>query len=71
MLQPLSRDRVRMPAFQAYLPPGAAATQALKRGCCRWPLGDVEADAFRFCLAPTQRGAYCPAHYGLALRGRR
>ena len=60
-----------MPAFHAYLPPGAAATQALERDSCRWPLGDVEADGFRFCRMPCRQGAYCPDHRGLALRRRR
>lgn len=71
MLQPFPRDRVRMPAFLAYLPPGAAATRDLAPQLCRWPVGDVAAEAFRFCLAPCRRGSYCPAHRRLALRGRR
>jgi hypothetical protein len=69
-MHPIPRDRVRLPAFLAYLPPGAAATRNLLPRRCRWPLGDVAAEEFRFCLEPCGRGPYCPAHRRLALRGR-
>ncbi|MDX7952793.1 GcrA family cell cycle regulator [Lichenihabitans sp. Uapishka_5] len=61
-----------MPAFQPYLPPGAAALRDLPPRGCHWPIGDVEQDGFRFCGAPNRLGRpYCAAHGQLALRRRR
>lgn len=34
----------------------------VERGHCRWPFGDPETSAFRFCGAPKTKGAYCAAH---------
>ena len=64
--------REREPASYVlrYIPPGAAAVLALGRNRCRWPLGDVEDDGFRFCAATQTDGAYCAVHARLAGRQR-
>jgi GcrA cell cycle regulator len=40
----------------------------LQAGVCRWPLGDVGSDEFRFCGAPSPAigGPYCQKHHALA-----
>ena len=48
------------------LPPGASAVMAVGPGGCRWPLGEVNEDAFRFCGAPRFRRSYCAAHARLS-----
>lgn len=65
-----TRDREPMRAFRAYVPPAALAVLRLDAKACHWPLGDVEGDDFRFCLAERSEGSYCAAHARLARRGR-
>ena len=47
---------------------GAATIQTVRRGQCRWPLGDPLADGFSLCGALAVRGAYCARHAALAYR---
>lgn len=37
---------------------------------CHWPLGDPQAADFAFCGRRAETGPYCPAHAGMAYRGR-
>lgn len=37
---------------------------------CHWPLGDPQAADFTFCGRRAEAGTYCPAHAGMAYRGR-
>lgn len=51
--------------------PGLVARlEDLPRGACHWPLGDPQAADFLFCGRRAEVGPYCPAHAGLAYRGR-
>lgn len=56
------RDREPVPFTLRYLPPGAAAVLALQQGGCRWPLGDVEHETFRFCAEARVNRSYCATH---------
>ena len=47
----------------------AAAVAACSPAACRWPLGEVDDEAFRFCGAPRRRGSYCAAHGEVSRRG--
>ncbi len=42
----------------------AAAVAALRRGCCKWPIGEPTSPAFRFCCEAIQNEGkpYCPDH---------
>ncbi|MCW6507726.1 GcrA family cell cycle regulator [Lichenifustis flavocetrariae] len=71
MFHPLVWACDRTPPSRAYVPPGAAALLQLAPRCCHWPIGDVDREDFRFCLAPSGQWTYCPQHRALALRGRR
>lgn len=51
-------------------PPGARAVWDAGAGRCRWPLGEVAEDRFRFCDEPQARGSYCAAHTRLSRKGR-
>ena len=62
----LAGDRLSAPAFR-YLSPAALAVAGLHFGACRWPLGELTSETFRFCSAGVPRGkSYCPAHAALA-----
>lgn len=57
--------------------PGAVgrgtALLALRRGDCRFPIGDTRAADFRFCCAPIEHELYCGPHARLCyvpVRGR-
>ena len=65
-----TRDREPVRVFRAYVPPAALALLTLDAQACHWPLGDIEADGFRFCPARRSTGSYCTAHARLARRGR-
>lgn len=44
---------------------------ALKRGQCRFPLGEIGTKSFKFCSATrTADSSYCETHYLLSYRGR-
>lgn len=47
---------------------GAASILSVRRGQCRWPIGDPLADGFCLCGAPAVRGAYCAGHAEIAYR---
>lgn len=47
---------------------GTATIRTVRRGQCRWPFGDPQADRFSLCGAVAARGAYCAAHAALAYR---
>lgn len=38
------------------------AMLALRRGDCRFPIGDTRSDDFRFCCAPIEHELYCGPH---------
>lgn len=48
------------------LPPGASAVLTVGAGGCRWPLGEVHEDAFRFCGVPRVRRSCCAVHARLS-----
>lgn len=47
---------------------GLASVVSVRRGQCRWPIGDPLADGFCLCGRQAVRGAYCAAHGALAYR---
>ena len=51
-------------------PPGARAVWNAGTRRCRWRLGEVADDGFRFCDEPRARGSYCAAHARLSRKGR-
>ncbi len=53
-----------------FVPPAARAVLALEPGGCRWPLGALDADDFRFCNARHDLGsAYCAVHRRVSRAG--
>ena len=52
-----------------WLLPAALAVEAVHWSGCRWPIGEVHEDGFRFCNDPRRRGSYCERHRRLATRG--
>jgi len=61
----------RPPPSPPVAPPpevGAASILSVRRGQCRWPIGDPLADGFCLCGAPAVRGAYCAGHAEIAYR---
>jgi len=51
--------------------PGLVARlEDLPMRACHWPLGDPQAADFAFCGRRAETGPYCPAHAGMAYRGR-
>lgn len=51
--------------------PGLVARlEDLPSRACHWPLGDPQAADFAFCGRRAETGPYCPAHAGIAYRGR-
>lgn len=63
---------VRMPPQSgAEIRPGLVARlEDLPIRACHWPLGDPQAADFAFCGQRAETGPYCPAHAGMAYRGR-
>lgn len=49
---------------------GGVALAEVRAGHCRWPLGDPESDAFRFCGQPRTRGQYCERHASRGYAGK-
>lgn len=47
-----------------------ARLENLPMRACHWPLGDPQAADFAFCGRRAETGPYCPAHAGMAYRGR-
>lgn len=47
---------------------GCATILSVRRGQCRWPIGDPLAVGFCLCGAPAIRGAYCAGHAEIAYR---
>ena len=47
-----------------------ARLEDLPMRACHWPLGDPQAAGFAFCGRRAETGPYCPAHAGVAYRGR-
>ena len=47
-----------------------ARLEDLPARACHWPLGDPQAADFAFCGRRAEPGPYCPAHAGVAYRGR-
>ncbi len=56
-------------ALQRYWPPGTQAVEALTATGCRWPMGEVADEGFRFCGVSRVKRSYCAAHYRLAYGG--
>lgn len=57
------------PATDLPLPDiGLASVVSVRRGQCRWPMGDPLAEDFCLCGRPVERGAYCAAHGALAYK---
>lgn len=48
---------------------GARTILTVRRGDCRWPIGDPQEGGFSLCGAAASRGAYCAAHAAVAYRG--
>lgn len=66
-----SRTPLRAPAAHRAGPPpevGTATVVTVRRGQCRWPIGDPRADGFSLCGCAAVRGAYCSGHAELAYR---
>jgi GcrA cell cycle regulator len=47
---------------------GAATILTVRRGQCRWPIGDPRDGGFSLCGCSSVRGAYCAGHAELAYR---
>ncbi|MFZ5730916.1 MAG: GcrA family cell cycle regulator [Pseudomonadota bacterium] len=47
-----------------------ARLEDLPPRACHWPLGDPQGAEFTFCGRRAESGPYCPAHAGMAYRGR-
>lgn len=45
---------------------GTATVLSVRRGQCRWPIGDPLAVDFSICGSPAVRGAYCAGHAEIA-----
>ncbi len=59
------------PQTRAEIGPGLVARlEDLSTRACHWPLGDPQAADFTFCGRQAETGPYCPAHAGVAYRGR-
>lgn len=46
--------------------PAARAVFDLSARSCRWPIGEIDQETFRFCNEPRARGSYCPTHARLS-----
>ncbi len=68
--QPLVRSDVFLSADQAPLPDNANPVDwyGLRQSHCRWPLGEIHGDDFRFCGAPRDTRSYCSFHAALAYK---
>jgi len=59
------------PKLTADVGPGLVTRlEDLPSRACHWPLGDPQAADFAFCGRPVETKPYCPAHSGVAYRGR-
>jgi len=47
---------------------GLASIASVRRGQCRWPIGEPHDEDFCLCGRPSVRGAYCAAHGAVAYR---
>ena len=47
---------------------GLATVLSVRRGQCRWPIGEPMTEPFALCGRPAVRGAYCQAHAEIAYR---
>jgi hypothetical protein len=45
---------------------GGVTLENLFNGMCRWPVGDVMSESFRYCGDKIHKGSYCCAHAQLA-----
>jgi len=55
--------------FAAPLPDaGLASVVSVRRGQCRWPIGEPQDEGFCLCGRPAVRGAYCAPHGAVAYR---
>lgn len=77
---PGPRPARRRPAMKTAPPPDTAVRPALpsvgartvltvRRGECRWPIGEPRHRGFSLCGAAACRGAYCAVHASVAYRG--
>ena len=68
----LPRPRRACPASTLVAPPlpeaGLASVVSIRRGQCRWPIGEPEQPGFSLCGRPAVRGAYCAGHAAMAYR---
>jgi GcrA cell cycle regulator len=76
------RPRPKLPRAPAMRPPrtvavepaspppeiGSATVLTIRRGQCRWPIGEPLADSFSLCGCAAVRGAYCSGHAQIAYR---
>jgi len=63
--------RAQMPAAGALAPvpvEGLASILTVRRGQCRWPIGEPGQEGFCVCGRRATRGAYCAPHGALAYR---
>ncbi|MBI1200359.1 MAG: GcrA cell cycle regulator [Phenylobacterium sp.] len=67
IIKPVPAAAFDRPAIE---PPasGGATVLSVRRGQCRWPIGEPRHDDFRLCGRAATRGAYCAAHGALAYR---
>jgi GcrA cell cycle regulator len=66
---PIPPRRRPLTAASAPLPTGGGVTVVdVRRGQCRWPIGDPLADGLSLCGCAVVRGAYCAAHAEIAYR---
>lgn len=48
--------------------PGRATILTVRKGDCRWPIGDPDDVRFSLCGCPATRGAFCDVHAARAYR---
>jgi GcrA cell cycle regulator len=64
---PAPRPAPPAPVFETPMT-GLATVESVRRGQCRWPIGDHLLAGFCLCGRAATRGAYCVPHGALAYR---
>jgi GcrA cell cycle regulator len=68
---PVSTPPLREPRAQKNHPRGVVnAVLAVRSSQCKWPIGNPQDAAFRFCLHATNNPPYCTYHAGKAYQTR-